>query len=172
MTRKGKQYQYDPEVFKEKNEEHEFPKGAKGILVCTICGALYFKKSWNHQISIEGEKEEAVLIRKTMCPACRMIENKEFEGELIVSNIPKKHFDEVVKIIEDTGVKAYQRDTQHRLIGIQTDNNSLRATTTENQLAVEMSRKIKDAFKGKVEEKISYSPDPSDAVYIKIVFSD
>ncbi len=53
----------------------------------------------------------------------------------------------------------------------------LEITTTENQLAVKLAKKIKDTFKPacagrKVDMKISYSPAPSDVAYVKIVFSD
>ncbi|MDI6717622.1 MAG: hypothetical protein QMD86_01035 [Patescibacteria group bacterium] len=173
MIQKGKKYQYNPKVFKKRDEEREFPKGAKGILVCKICGALYHKKSWNRSISIINKNDlDKILVRSTICPACAMIKNKEFEGELIISNIPKEHSNKIAKIIEDVGTKGRQRDIQHRLIAIYKNKNSLRAITTENQLTVEMARKIKDVFKNKINEKISYSPNPSDVVYVRVEFKN
>jgi len=46
---------------------------------------------------------------------------------------------------------------------------SLIITTTGNQLAVKLAKKIKQTFK-KVKMEIFYSPAPSDVVHIKLIF--
>ena len=75
------------------------------------------------------------------------------------------------KLIKNFCQRAFERDPLHRLIDIKNDSGNLTATTTENQLAVKLAKKIKEVFgKNKVQVKISYSPSPSDAVYVKINF--
>ncbi len=56
-----------------------------------------------------------------------------------------------------------------RLINLKKTEGGFIATTTENQLAVKLAKKIKDVFK-KVDYKISYSSSPSDVAYITLNF--
>lgn len=99
-----------------------------------------------------------------------MIKNKEFEGQLTISNFPSALKKDLIKLIKNFCQRAYERDPMDRLISI--NQRPLVITLTENQLAVKLAKKIKEVFnKNKVQIKISYSPAPSDAVYIKINFN-
>jgi chlorite dismutase len=75
----------------------------------------------------------------------------------------------LVYLVEAFGRRAKQKDNQHRIISIKKNKSDLVITTTENQLAVKIAKKIKNTFK-KTDIKISYSPAPSDVVYIKLDF--
>lgn len=99
-----------------------------------------------------------------------MIKNKQFEGEIVVQNAPKKIIGDLTRLAEKFGQRAYRRDPLDRLIEIKNAKDGLKITTTENQLTVKMAKKINDVFK-KAKLKITYSPAPSDVVYIKLVFS-
>ena len=101
-----------------------------------------------------------------------MIKNKEFEGKLTISDFPLALEADLNKLIKNFCQRAFERDALHRLIDIKSDSGSLMATTTENQLAVKLAKKIKEVFgKNKIQIKISYSADPGDTVYIKIKFA-
>ncbi len=161
---------YNIEKFEPHREKREFPKGKSGILICGVCEALYFKKAWQHKIRVKEITMENCLIKKTICPACLMIKNKQFEGEITIENIPAKIINDLLNLINSFGKTAFERDNQHRLIAIKKINkNSIMATTTENQMALQLAKKIKNTFK-KDAMKISLSPTPSDVVYIKLKF--
>ena len=98
-----------------------------------------------------------------------MIKNRQFEGEIIIKNIPSKIFSEIEHLTTIFSRRAYERDPMDRLIAIKKNKNEMVITVTENQLAVKIAKKIKDTFK-KVDIKISYSPSPSDVAYVKLEF--
>lgn len=140
---------YDKEKFEQRREKHEFPKAYKELAMCKMCGAVYYKKSWRHNFKNSDYRK---LLRKfpinwTICPADRMIKNGQFEGKLTVKNIPHKYKEELIDLIAGFGNRAYQKDSQHRIINIKNlAGNSLLITTTENQMALQMAKKIKNAF--------------------------
>lgn len=164
-----KRKQYDIRIIHPHTEEHEIPKGFKGLVLCKNCNAAYFKKYWHHNLRNYKDERRDQEIKFVFCPACQMIKNKQFEGEITICNVPPKNQKSLINLIEAFCLRAYKRDSQHRLIDIKKNKNDIVATTTENQLAKQLARKIQDTFK-KVKKQISYSPKPSDVVYIKLTF--
>lgn len=161
---------YNVEKFEPYREKHEFPKGKGGILACPICGAFYFKKKWQHELQVKKGNIIRRPIKKSICPADLLIKNKQFEGKITIENIPAKITNELVNLINLFGKTAFERDNQHRIIAIKKiDKNSIIITTTENQMALQLAKKIKNTFKKDV-MKISLSPQPSDVVYIRLKF--
>lgn len=167
-----KRKQYDIKIYKQRSEEHEIihniPKNYKGLILCKECNATYYKKSWHHNLRGYNAGSDA-SVRFVLCPACKIAKNKQFEGEIVISNVPEQTRENLKNLILAYCHRAYRDDNQHRLISLKELKNSLIATTTENQLAIRLAKKIKDTFK-KVEIKKTYSPSPSDVVYIKIEF--
>lgn len=175
-----KKRQYNKEIPVSRTGKNEFPFGEKGAVSCPDCRSVYRKKSWHHnkenqksQISSSVKFKELGKNQKfVLCPACQMIKNKEFEGKLTISDFPLALEADLNKLIKNFCQRAFERDALHRLIDIKSDSGSLMATTTENQLAVKLAKKIKEVFgKNKIQIKISYSADPGDTVYIKIKFA-
>ena len=112
---------------------------------------------------------EDLPVKFSLCPACNMVKNKQFEGEIAISGFLPEAEENLIHLIKAFGRRAEQRDNQHRVIAIKKNKSGIIVTTTENQLAVKIAKKIKDTFK-KVEMKISYSPQPSDVAYVKLEF--
>lgn len=164
-----KRKEYDTKIILPRREEHEIPKGKLGLVFCKNCNSVYYKKSWHHNLRNYKKLKEDLKIVFSLCPACKMIKNNQFEGRLVVENIPVKIYDSLAHLIENFCRRAFQKDPLDRLIKIKKAKNSLEITTTENQLAVKLAKKIREVFK-KVEMKISYSPAPGDAVYINLKF--
>lgn len=153
---------------KSKKEEGEFGKGKKDIIICPKCDSVYFYKSWHHHLKDYQKLSENKNLKFVVCPACRMIADKKYEGEIIIENIPKNLKKDIINTIKNVGKIGFERDSQDRIISISTLNSSkIRVTTTENQLAVRIGKKIKSAFKSKV--KIQYSKKESIA-RVKIIF--
>ena len=165
-----KRKQYDNRIMHPHTEEHEIPKGYKGLVLCKNCNAAYFKKSWHHNLRNYKDERRDQPLKFMLCPACRMIENKQFEGEITICNIPEKIQESLINLTETFCQRAYKRDSQHRLIAIKKVKNDITITATENQLAKQLARKIQDTFKT-AKMKISYSPAPGDAVYITLTFN-
>ena len=179
---------YDIEKFTSRKEKNEFPKAFKGIYMCSMCGAIYYKKAWHLKIKNHGKILEKYSIKKTLCPADKMIKNHQFEGEIKISNIPSKIRTYLINLIESFGERAYRKNNQHRIISVKTvktrkhpslhlkENENpykksyLSVTTTENQMTLQLAKKIHRAFKKIGKIKFSLSPQPSDVVYINIDF--
>ncbi|MDP1688787.1 MAG: hypothetical protein Q8L47_01495 [bacterium] len=152
-----------------KTENQEFGKGEKGIIICGVCGAAHFKKRWYHGLEkINSENQNLPVVFK-LCPACIQIQSRQYEGRIILENVPKKFESEITNFVNAYGKRAYDRDPMHRVIALKKNKEGLMITTTENQLALKLSRKLKQMF-AKVVKDISFSPGPSDVVYITIKF--
>lgn len=164
--------QYNIKLPKSQHEVEEF-KGKKVIILCEKCGIAYYKKSWHHRLegfkSLE-KKPEKKLVGFMLCPACQMIKNKQYEGIIIIKNIPPKFNRELERLINSYGQRAYERDPLDRVISIKKSGSVWEVTTTENELANRLAKKIKETFY-KIKPRISFSSEPSDAAYIKIDFS-
>lgn len=158
------------EFYAPRTEEHEIPKAKLGLVICEKCDAVYYKKFWHRNLRNYKDLKENLPVKFSLCPACEMIKNRQFEGEIIIKNIPIKIKSDLINLAKTFAARAYQRDPMDRLIAIKENEEGLRITTTENQLAVKLAKKIKETFK-KAELKITYSPEPSDVVYIRLVFS-
>ncbi len=166
--------QYDNKIILPRTEERELPKGKLGLVFCKDCNAVYYKKSWHHNLRNYKNLRENLPIKFSLCPACKMIKNRQFEGEIIIKNIPSEIFSEIEHLIMTFGRRAYERDPMDRLIAVKKNKSEMTITVTENQLAVKIAKKIKDTFKSvkwRIDMKISYSPQPSDVAYIKLRFN-
>ncbi len=169
---------YNIKLPQSRTQKQEFGKAQKPILICKICDIVYYKKSWHHpepgQSTIQGRQRltlKTYALKPVLCPACQMIKNKQFEGKLIVKNIPVKFVKEITNLIQSFSQRAFERDPLDRLIKIQQTTNRLIATFTENQLAVKLAKKIKAAF-NKVKMEIKYSSSPSDIAEVVVDFTD
>src|SRR3989338_5482889 len=154
---------YNVNLPKSKRESEEFGGGKKGLVLCKKCTSAYYKKSWP--------------VHFTVCPACQMIHNKQYEGRIKIKNIPVVSEDRLDDLIRGFCHRAFERDPLDRLINLEKslpagrqDGSDWTVTTTENQLANKLAKKIKDAF-SKVKSKTKFAGDPSDVVEITIEFS-
>lgn len=162
---------YNIKLPQSRTQKQEFGKAQKPILSCKICDIVYYKKSWHHNLEHYQKLKEDQGVDFAICPACQMIKNKQFEGKLIIKNIPVKFVKEITNLIQSFSQRAFERDPLDRLIKIQQTSNQLIATFTENQLAVKLAKKIKAAF-NKVKTEIKYSPSPSDITEAVVSFTD
>lgn len=142
---------------KSKKEEEKF-HSKKEVGVCKECGAFYYKKSWHKNLPKELENKEKYY---TLCPACRMIKENVFEGEIRIYNVKKEKEEELLNAIKNAEELSQKRDPEDRIVKIQKKENEIIVWTTENQLAIKIAKKIKNSFKG--EMKIHYSDKESTA---------
>jgi uncharacterized CHY-type Zn-finger protein len=188
---KGK---FQPRIPKSKKIEQEFGPGKVDLLICKKCEAVYWYKSWHHKLDDwpKFKKEDyGADIKFVLCPACQMIKDKKYEGEVILENVPKDLKNEIKKLIENFGKRAFEKDPLDRIISIKEEKVKrvsakrkrgaisrkefknlvdLRVLTTENQLAQRLAKKIKETFGKKLPILISHS-HIEDVFRIKIKFS-
>lgn len=151
-------------------EGEDFGREKGGIAECPGCHSVHHKKGWHASIEDINVKEGKLFIsRRELCPACRMIRENEFEGELLVENIPERLREEVINLLKNFGERAKQKDPQHRIIEIIKHGNGYRITTTENQLAVRMGKKLKDVI-NTVELHVSHSREPNEVSRVRAVY--
>ncbi|MCR4330871.1 MAG: NMD3-related protein [Patescibacteria group bacterium] len=152
----------------------EYGRSHKGVAVCKKCHNVLFKKEW-HRPGVQLS-DQILLARKkgvhfVLCPSCTMIANKQYEGEVMVKNVPEKYEVELVNLIASYNEQAQKRDPQDRVITIEKSKKGYRVTTTENQLAVRLAKKIRSAFsKGRVALHISHSSEPYEVERVVLTF--
>jgi hypothetical protein len=136
---------------KSKKKEAEFNKGKKSILACRECGAFYWHKSWRHNLIDHQDFSKGKEVKLIVCPACQMIEDGKYEGEIIIENLAERKKEEVENLINNFSEIAFDKDPMDRIISIETiAKGMLRILTTENQMAQQLAKKIKKTFKGKI----------------------
>ena len=147
-------------------------EAGKGIVLCERCQGVLYKKQWHHADSarVREAKLAGMPVRTSLCPACKMIVNKQWEGEIFVDAIPQRYEAEVLHLAAAYGKRAEKHDPQDRVIEIKKENAKYRITTTENQLAVKLAKKIHETFP-KTEIKISYAPDPYESARVVLRFN-
>lgn len=152
-------------------DQHGGLGGDKGVTVCPECHNVLYKKEWHHpgHASIARTKHDGGKVRRTACPACIMIKNRLFEGEVFIENFPYRHREELLNLIRAFGKRAEGIDPQDRIIRVDETAGAYRVTTTENQMAVKLAKKIREVF-NTVKVRISYAPEPAEVSRIRVFF--
>lgn len=184
---KGK---FNPRRQKPRKEEAEFGPGKIDTLICKKCGAVYWHKSWHHRLSDYPELKRSKRLKFTLCPACQMVLDKKFEGEIILENVPEHFKNNIKTLAKNYGARASGLDPMDRIISIKErraqrvtarrkrgatfrkefeGSRDIRILTTENQLAKRLAKKINEIHGGKLKVSISHSHE-EDVSRIKITF--
>jgi hypothetical protein len=162
---------------KAKKEEAEFGPGKTAVLICKTCQAVYFYKNWHRRLG-EFPREKSKDVKFTLCPACQMVRDRKFEGEIILENVPGKFKESIKRLAVNFGKRATAADPMDRVISIKEEKikrapasekrgalsrkeiegkTRMRILTTENQLAKRLAKKINDVYGRKLEIKITHS---------------
>ena len=109
---------WQPRVPKQRKEEQELGPGKINILMCRECEVVYYYKSWHHRLEDYKELSEDKRIKFVLCPACQMIRDKKYEGQLILKNLAQDKKKEILRLVKNIGERAFQRDPLDRIISI------------------------------------------------------
>lgn len=154
MTTNKKSTHHDPA---KKRLEQKSP----GELICKYCHAIYQNKRWQPL-----EKLEARLIdrfKQGVCPACHLERGHLSDGVLHLGGaILTAHHDEIKNLIHNIAEKEEARNIENRIERIEEKTGEITVYTGKNQLAVELGKKINDAYKGGVLE-ITWSKEDKPA---------
>lgn len=153
----------------------EFGKAEKKLVLCSRCHQVRLGKKWRTAASLLAKEltSHKEGVHTTLCPACTTITKKLYEGEIIIEGFPFPHEAELMHMVTSFGVRAQEIDPQDRIIAIEhTKKGQIRITTTEDQLAVKIAKKIKASFKvKKATMDIEYSKEPFEYVLVRMHFS-
>ena len=142
-----------------RRESEEFGPGKAGFLLCPDCKAVYDKKRWVADFAGVRDINERKRVAFRRCPACQMIRDRKFEGQVIAQGVPARRVEEVLARIRNVGDLARRRDPLDRIIAVRRRGQRIELTTTENQLAVRIGREIRDLVKGKLDIRWSHEED-------------
>lgn len=162
-----------PERHKEPQHD-EYGQARKEITMCRRCHGILIKNVWR-PAGFQWPKNMRLPHTKTkliLCPACKMIESNLYEGELLILDVPEKEKTELLRLISAFSDRARMHDHQDRIIDLKKRGNGFRVTTTENQLAVKLGKKIRDTFKkDRVRYSVSYSQEPYEVARVRLEFT-
>lgn len=140
-----------------------------GIEICRTCGAVFWKKLWRQDLGAITRLPNDYRITYVICPACQAAVNRLFEGEIEVTGVPAERFGEAVRQIRNVGEQARSRDPMDRILTFEAAPGAgrIRVTTSENQLAKRIARKLKETYRAKV--TIALSKEES-TIRIRVAF--
>lgn len=160
MTRKG---------FKaSRHQQEEFGPGRSEVVLCPVCSAAYYSKSWHHDLSNYSYAREDKNLNFKKCPACQMWAQKQWEGEIRIENLPESRAGEIKRAALGTADQAYRKDPMDRVFDIKKNGKYLVIYTSENQLAMRIMRKLERSFKKRFLKPEIHHGKEGDAFLIKM----
>jgi len=173
---------------KPRREEEEF-RSQGGLVLCPDCHSVYHKKRWQHSVNALGVKEVEQMtdkdtkIKFQICPACKMIQRGQYEGRIRIYAVPPQSEKALEELIRGFCRGAFEIDPMDRLIGIKKGSPSTghayrqagsgqtvwTVTTTENQLANKVGRRIKNIFP-RAKVKTKFTGGGSDVAEVVVEF--
>ena len=125
----------------------EFGPGEIDIIFCPEGDEVYYYKSWHHNLRRYHHLKETKPVSFKLCPFHQMKKNRQWEGEIKISNVPDKYKLRVLKTAENMSREAHRRDPMHRILNIKQAKKEIVIYTSENQLAQKIAKKISQSFK-------------------------
>lgn len=142
----------------------------KGITECPKCKNVRYKKQWyasKESIRPQMKDGHVEISDERLCPACVMAKEGVFEGEVFIEGFPGKEEENLMNLVRAFGERATEIDPQDRIIRIESTREGYRVTTTEDQLANKIAKKIKDTFHP-VTIDISHAPEPHEVSRVHV----
>lgn len=134
------------------SSEHQKQKGMSPVKICPKCHAVYFDKHWHSSKFLEQAYKWNKGVDYELCPEDKWIKRGKgkvnFEGEVILKNIPKDKLTEIAQQIRNIAKRAKSRDPQDKIMKLEISARKIRVLTTENQLASSIGKQIDRAHKG------------------------
>lgn len=142
---------------------HQKDYAQAGTALCRDCGAVGMQKHWFVDKGLSTRCALDPLVRLTICPGCKRIEDKHYEGELTLeSNLLSANRDMVYGTLFHAAAKGFLHNPLSRIAVFEDDGDRLRVVTTTCALAERMGKAIHRSLKGKLEIK----PSPNEKFVI------
>jgi hypothetical protein len=131
---------------------HRGPRAPKGPAVCTSCQNVYRERRW-----LLASDQRAVLAREVLdarsvvCPACRMVAEGQWRGEVRLEGpFLFAHRDEVERLLTNEAARASEDNPLARIIHREWTAKRFTLTTTTEHLAKRLGQALEKAFDGAV----------------------
>ena len=143
---------YNPRVPHWWGEEN---MGLKSVVICPRCQAIYYDKHWHSWQTAGRRLPSGLKTKEAMCLACAALTTGKgsstsgYAGEVILSglsNLGRRL--EIINLIKNVGKRAVRRNPEDQIIKIEDKTDTVRVTTTENQLAIAIGKEVDAAEKG------------------------
>ncbi len=149
-----------------RHEAQEFGPGKIDVIFCPEGDEVYYFKSWHHNLGNYHYLKETKPLRFKLCPFHQMKKNRQWEGEIRISNPPEKYKSQIVSTAEGVSREAYRRDPMHRILDMKTAKDEIKIYVSENQLAQKISKKILHSFKNRFSKPKIHKAKGGDPVLI------
>jgi NMD protein affecting ribosome stability and mRNA decay len=140
-------------------------KTQAGTAICDRCRAVGMHKHWFVDHSLSERLAADPLVRFVVCPGCKRIEDRMYEGEVTLDSpllIANKEM--IYGTLYHEAMKGFIRNPLSRIALIEDRGDMIRIVTTTCTLAGRLGKAIHKALKGKIEIK----PSPGERfVFVK-----
>jgi hypothetical protein len=138
---------------------HRGSVALSGPRVCERCGSVYARRRWMSAGSARAKDLRALAApTPTICPACRMVADGRFGGELRVAGafVPA-HAAEIEQLIRNEAARAAEDNPLGRIIDLSWPAaDRLIVTTTTEHLAKRLGQALNKALDGTVDYRFSH----------------
>lgn len=142
----------------------------RGPVQCRKCGSIAFRGRWycsSDKMVVDLKKGKDIKI--VLCPACFMIQEGKYLGELIIENIPEIKKEELINLIKNFCDLSFEENPIKRLISSEEiARGIIRVLVTDKRMIKRLADKLKKIYKLKA--KIIHSPREH-FVRIRLVFA-
>lgn len=134
-----------PEKKYEKGKDHP------GTIICPRCHAISELKRWFLDEAKYKGLEKRPDVEKVVCPGCRRIEDKVYEGEVfLISPRLAETEDQALNLIHNTEEEARQENPFARLASVDVEDGQIHILTTTRWLAQRIGKEFKKAYGGEL----------------------
>jgi len=134
--------------------------GKKGLLVCPECNAVYYHKSWHHNLQKYAALKNKEKVGFETCPADSMQKDGRFVGLVVIENYPAGVHDSIVNLVEHVAEVANEKHVLDRILELHESSQRIEVKTSDGVLARSIGKRIHSAYKGS-EIEINQSEEES-----------
>ena len=123
---------------------------------CPTCGAVYQNKHWTLDAAQAALLRDAGAGNEVMCPACRIEQGQDAQGELVLRGpYWLEHRELVENLLRNEANEAIGKNPLERIVNMEVEDGEMLVSTTTAKLAQRLGRKLHSAHKGKVDYHFS-----------------
>lgn len=134
-------------------------RSPKGLLWCTDCGAVYYRRRWTltPQEEVRARVESMAGVSFALCPACRKIHDRYPSGELRIIGAGADEKEGLLRLLVNQETKAREKNPLERIMAVEAEGPVWKIDTTTEKLAQHLGRALKKARGGRVTYRWSHN---------------
>lgn len=120
--------------------------------VCKHCGSVYTAERWYLKGQVPADKVFHTIASTTVCPACRKQSDRVPGGIVTLKGaFLSNHSEEILNLIRNESVKAQTGNPLERIMDMQSAEDEMVITTTNEKLAQRIGRAVHKAYSGEID---------------------